>query len=151
MEYLEIISLILAIPVLIYVSFTDIRERRIPNRVMFPALAVAFTVAMIRPERGSLLLGGLIMCGIMLIPSLVLGKRTIGGGDVKLAFFLGLILGMPTAFWAILVTYLIALVYASIGLILGRLKIRSKVAFAPFLALGSVIMGTLTILWQYGV
>lgn len=151
MEHIEIISLILAVPILIYVSFTDIRERRIPNRVMFPSLAVAFTVAMIRPERVSLLLGALLMCSIMLLPSLVLGKRTIGGGDVKLAFFLGLILGLPTAFWAILATYVIACIYASIGLILGKLKIRSKVAFAPFLALGSVVMGTLTILWQYGV
>ena len=151
MHSLEIISLILAVPILLYVSFVDIRERRIPNRIMFPSLAVALTIAMIRPERWSLLLGGIIMCTIILLPTLATRKRSIGGGDVKLALFLGLVLGMPMALWAIFVTYGSVLVFVVFGLLFGWIKMRSKVAFAPFLSFGSIIVGTLTILWQYGV
>jgi Flp pilus assembly protein protease CpaA len=133
-----------ATAVLVSVSVTDIRERRIPNRVMAPALAVAFVAALVRPERGSLLLGGIIAGGLLLLPVLLFGLERAGGGDVKLALFVGLVLGWPLVLPALLIAFVVAACFALIALALRRVTRRSTVAFGPFLALGAVVAGALT-------
>jgi leader peptidase (prepilin peptidase)/N-methyltransferase len=154
-QYLTIAVLLAAIPVLVYVSITDIRERRIPNKAMFPALAVTLLITLIRPERWSLLLGGVIMCGVILLP-LFLGfgtatRKAVGGGDVKLALFVGLLLGAPAVFSALMVTFASATAFAIGGMMLGRITLRSNVAFAPFLSFGCMLAGTFVILGQLGI
>lgn len=65
--------------------------------------------------------------------------RAMGLGDVKLAFLLGLLLGYPRIVVAL---YLAFLTGAGVGviLILARKKrLKSKIAFGPFLILGAVI------------
>lgn len=151
LKHLDIVSMILAVPVLAYVSFTDIREFRIPNKVMFPALAVALVVALARPERWWLLLGGLFVAVALLLPSIMAGKRQIGGGDVKLGLFIGLILGWPGGLWTAIVSCLLAMLFTIGGILMGRIKWRSKIAFGPFLSLGAVFVGAFAVLWQLGI
>lgn len=65
--------------------------------------------------------------------------RGMGFGDVKLAFFMGLFLGYPMI---IIAFYTAFLTGAAVGviLILGRKKSwRSKIAFGPFLILGTAV------------
>lgn len=131
----------LAAAVLIYVSITDLRQRRIPNRIMFPALLLALAAALIRPERAALLLGGLAAGGLFLIPTLIYGLERAGGGDVKLALFIGLILGWPAIFPALLITFLSAAIFTAGGLLLRKLTRRSVIAFGPFLAFGGLVVG----------
>lgn len=140
-QVLNLVTILLAAPVLVYVSITDLRSRRIPNAVMFPALLVALIVAVLRPERGSFLLGGLLAGGLFLLPVLVYGLERAGGGDVKLALFLGLILGWPGIIPALLLACLSALAVAGGAILLGRLSLRSVIAFGPFLALGGLVVG----------
>jgi leader peptidase (prepilin peptidase)/N-methyltransferase len=64
--------------------------------------------------------------------------RGMGLGDVKFSFLMGLILGFPDTVIALYVAFLTG---ASLGviLILGRKKsLKSKIAFGPFLVLGTV-------------
>jgi len=141
MQYLLMILQLAAAAVLVYVSITDIRERRIPNKVMFPALAVALLVALARPERWSLLLGGLLAGGLLLIPALIYGVAKAGGGDVKLALFIGLVLGWPEVFPALLIAFVSATLFALGGMLFRRLSRKSLIAFGPFLAFGGLVVG----------
>lgn len=146
MDMLTLVAVGAALAVLVYVSFTDIRERRIPNKVMFPALAVALTVALMRPERWSLLLGGVVAAALLLLPTFIYGLERAGGGDVKLALFIGLLLGWPSIVPALFVAFAAACLFALGGMALRRINMRSVIAFGPFLALGAVVAGALQVL-----
>jgi Flp pilus assembly protein protease CpaA len=139
MPYVNAAIMLAAAAVLLYVSLTDIRERRIPNKVMLPALGLALLIALARPERWWLLLGGLAAGVLLLIPVFIYGLERAGGGDVKLALFVGLLLGWPTVVSALLVAFMSAGLFGIGAILLGRLSRRSAVAFAPFLALGTLV------------
>ena len=148
MNWLYEFFLIAASAVLIAVSITDIRERRIPNAIMFPALAIALIVALSSPARWSYLAGGLFAGLLLLIPTFIYGLERAGGGDVKLAAFIGLILGWPAIIPALLCAFAGASLFAFGGMIARRLTLRSSIAFGPFLAFGGLVVGVLGLLWR---
>lgn len=91
----------LATAVAVTAAITDVRDRRIPNRLTYPAMIAGFAVqSAVHGWRGLLLsLGGcLIFGGLFLIFHLV---RAMGAGDVKLAAALGCIIG-PAASWQVM-------------------------------------------------
>jgi prepilin signal peptidase PulO-like enzyme (type II secretory pathway) len=144
MAYVHALLVGAAVAVLVIVSITDIRTRRIPNMVMFPALGVALVAALARPEWSALLLGGLVAGGLLLLPTLIYGLERAGGGDVKLGLFIGLVLGWPTVLLALFVAFASAALFAVSGMLLRRLSRRSVIAFGPFLALGGLVALALT-------
>ncbi|KKU80689.1 MAG: Prepilin peptidase [Candidatus Gottesmanbacteria bacterium GW2011_GWA1_47_8] len=69
---------------------------------------------------------------------LVTRGRGMGFGDVKLAFLLGLWLGFPRIIIALYLAFLTGAV-VGVTLILGRKKkLKSKIAFGPFLVIGAI-------------
>lgn len=146
MQYVTLTLMLAAAAVLVYVSITDIRERRIPNRVMFPALLAALLVALARSERWSLLLGGLVAGALLALPTLIYGLEKAGGGDVKLGLFIGLVLGWPAILPALGLAFVSAALFAASGMLLRRLSWRSVIAFGPFLSLGGLLVGALLVL-----
>lgn len=148
MQYVMLTLMLAAAAVLVYVSITDIRERCIPNRVMFPALLTALLVALARPERWSLLMGGLVAGALLVLPTLIYGLEKAGGGDVKLGLFIGLVLGWPAILPALGLAFVSATLFAAGGMLLRRLSWRSVIAFGPFLSLGGLMVGALLVLEQ---
>ena len=64
------------------------------------------------------------------------GGKWIGGGDVKLGFWLGWLVGLPMVYPLLLVSYVLGAI-VSLGLIFfGKKKMSSKVPFGPFLIVG---------------
>ncbi len=81
--------------------------------------------------------------GFFFLLWLVTRGRAMGLGDVKFAFFMGLLLGFP---WVVVACYLSFLTGAGVGVILillGKKGLKSKIAFGPFLILGTCI----TLVW----
>ena len=64
-------------------------------------------------------------------------KESLGGGDIKLLFFLGFILGWPQALLSIFLGSIIGL---PISLIVLKIKNTNIIPFGPFLALGAIII-----------
>jgi Flp pilus assembly protein protease CpaA len=146
MYYIDMLVMIAATVVLVSVSVTDIRERRIPNRIMFPAIAAALLIALVQPTRWSLLAGGLVAMGLLLLPVFLYGLEKAGGGDVKLGLFIGLILGWPTVLIALGLASVTAMLFGLAGMALGRMSRKSTIAFAPFMAVGGLVGGVLVLL-----
>jgi prepilin peptidase CpaA len=91
----------LASAVAVTAAMTDVRDRRIPNRLTYPAMVAGLvTQAAVHGWRGLLLgvAGGLIFGGLFLIFHMV---RAMGAGDVKLATALGCIIG-PAGSWQVM-------------------------------------------------
>jgi prepilin peptidase CpaA len=86
----------LAVAVAACAAVTDVKERRIPNLLTYPAMLAGLLVqAALHGWKGLLLGagGGLVFGGVFLLFYLV---RAMGAGDVKLAAALGCIVGNST-------------------------------------------------------
>jgi prepilin peptidase CpaA len=93
----------LASAVAVTAAITDVRGRRIPNRLTYPAMIAGLAVqAATHGWRGMLLSvgGALLFGGCFLLFHLV---RAMGAGDVKLATALGCIVGVAAS-WQVMFT-----------------------------------------------
>ncbi len=64
--------------------------------------------------------------------------RGMGGGDVKLAFLIGLFNGFPYNILAIFLGFLFGATFSVVLIALGKKGMKSTIAFGPFLILGSL-------------
>lgn len=69
--------------------------------------------------------------------------KGMGGGDVKLGAFIGLMLGFPQSLVAIFISFIIGAIVSLYLLISGKRHFGQVIPFGPFLVLGSLI----TIFW----
>lgn len=76
--------------------------------------------------------------------------KGMGLGDVKLAFLMGLLLGFPNIIIACYIAFLTGAGVGVILILLGKKKLKEKIAFGPFLVTGTIIayfFGNTFILW----
>jgi prepilin signal peptidase PulO-like enzyme (type II secretory pathway) len=131
---------LLFVAMLAVVTVTDLRERRIPDRVLGGAVAVGLPFLAVA-DPGSMpgrLLAVLLAGGAFLALALV-RPDGFGMGDVKLIAVIGLFLGD-----AVLGAVLVALLAGSLcGLALivrhGPAAAKLTIPFGPFLALGALL------------
>lgn len=106
--------------ILLLAAVSDLRRRRIPNRLTYPAMLLGLLVHLAdRGLDGALFgLGGLFAgLGILAIPYLLGGM---GAGDVKLMAAVGAFTGAAGAFYSFLYTALAGGIYAAAVLLLRR-------------------------------
>ena len=62
-----------------------------------------------------------------------------GGGDVKLAFLVGLVNGFPLNVVAVVLAFVSGAVFSGVLMLLRRKGLRDVIPFGPFLVFGSVV------------
>ncbi len=117
----------------------DVREHRLPNRLVLPNLALALVAALAAGALGDWtpLLAGLVTGTVLVALSLAGG---LGMGDAKLGAALALLLGalgVEAAVLAMLLALLGGGVAALAGLLVRRLRRGQAIAFGPFLLAGA--------------
>ncbi len=125
---------------LIVMALTDLEHHRILNSVVLPAIAVAVLAAFVTPGRSTLQLafgGGLAFLALFLLAVLVPGGM--GMGDVKLAAFIGLIVGFPQIGLVLLVSFVVGGLIAGGLWAAGVVSRGDRIAFGPYLALGALV------------
>ena len=104
-------------------SIRDVRERRIPNSLTFPAIAaglIAHTVANGWLGLGDSALAGLIAGGMFLVFFVAGGM---GAGDVKLMTAVGCIAGLPSLHMVVIATAIAGAAFAlAVSFHHGRLR-----------------------------
>lgn len=133
---------------LLAVSLIDLEHFIVPNRIVFPTLAISVplltTAALLEGEPGPMVtavVGALLASNGLLVINLI-SPRGMGMGDVKLALLLGLFLGWLGLGHVALGLFLGFLFGAVGGILLIALGVKSRkdpVPFAPFLAAGAVV------------
>lgn len=126
----------------------DARTHRLPNRIVLPTLAALLglgvidalvsggTSALVRAMLGMVILGGF-YAGLRLI-----SQAGMGGGDVKLAAVIGLILGWHG--WQSLAVgaaaaFVLGALYAMGLMLLRRANGSTRIAFGPWMIIGAVL------------
>jgi len=133
------------------VIVTDIERRLILNVVTYPAILFGFGASFINPEMrwDYSLLGGLVGFGFFLV-AMIIGERVFGSGalgmgDVKLALFIGLIVGFPLVIEMLVITILVGAAVSSFLLLTGVCGLHDHLPYGPFLVVGALV----TLFWGY--
>lgn len=125
---------------LLVIFMADLKYQIIPDSmVVVGVIGVIGAIGLI----GENVLAGAGAAAFFFLLWLITRGRAMGLGDVKLAFLMGLLLGFPGI---IIACYLAFLTGAGVGVILilrGIKGLKSKIAFGPFLILGTCI----TLVW----
>ena len=132
-----------------WLSLIDFKTHRLPNRLVGWFTASQLLVLPIAnqgfmpPKRlmDVLIIGGLNTFLYLIL--FVLSRGSLGMGDVKFAFPLGLTVGWYSPeLWllAIFGTFLIDGVVSLLGIITRRMNRQSRLAFGPYMFLGTLIV-----------
>lgn len=133
------------------ILITDVERRLILNSVTTPAICLALSASFFTPGMTwqNALAGGAIGFAFFYVTALlgnaVFGSGALGGGDVKLAAFVGLITGFPLIVEALVLTILIGAAVSLVLLVTRVRSLRDHIPYGPFLIVGAVI----TLLWGY--
>jgi len=140
---------------LIIIFVYDLKHYIIPDKIIYPAIAIAFLYQLFRIlkienwnlfgiwnlEFGILkpILSAILASVFFLIIVLISRGKWMGIGDIKMAFLMGLFLGFPNILVALFLAFLIGAIMG-VGLIIsGKKTLKSEVPFGPFLVTGTFI------------
>ncbi|UNK72088.1 A24 family peptidase [Microbacterium sp. H1-D42] len=132
----------------VWLIIIDARTHRLPNRIVLPTLGALVLLVIIealatgdgaRLPRS--LLGGLALCALYTVMHLA-SRQGMGGGDVKLAAVIGLVLawhGWQTLVLGAAAAFLLGALYAIALMLLRRANRRTRIAFGPWMILGAAL------------
>ena len=129
-----------------WLSIIDFRSHRLPNRVVALMVLLLFTaqalIALTQSQFDRLMTALTIALATTLVYLLLylLSRGSMGMGDVKFAFPLGLAIGWYNhEQWltTIFITFLLAGIVALIGIALKRTSWKSKLALGPYMFIAS--------------
>jgi leader peptidase (prepilin peptidase)/N-methyltransferase len=126
----------------------DFEHHILPNKLVYPGAAVALILSIflshmeIVPGIASAAAGGGIGLGIFMLIT-ILSRGGMGWGDVKMAAFIGIVVGYPLIFVAILLAVVSGGLVAWILIITKAKSRKQSIPFGPFLSLAAMA----TLLW----
>ena len=123
---------------LVVISLIDLKVRRVPNWLVYPAIGAALlyqTLAAPLTLAQTAVGGGMAFLIFYLTAWLRPGE--LGGGDVKLATLIGISFGFPRVVWALLVGAGLGAAVALALILILRRNAKSRIPYAPFLCLGA--------------
>lgn len=140
--YLGIVSCLIAI------FFTDAKYHIIPDQLQ---VALFIFGIIVLPQHGLVLnlfidraLGVVVVAAPIYFLYWITKGRGMGFGDVKLAFNIGLLLGIKSGLIALYIAFILGALVGLVLMLLQKRGLKSKIAFGPFLVLGILVM----MLWK---
>jgi leader peptidase (prepilin peptidase)/N-methyltransferase len=131
---------VLLISVFITIVRTDLLAMLIHDKVVFPALLLALLVRLVHhPLPWWDYVGGAVIGFGLLWLLAIVSRGGMGGGDVKLYLFIGLLCGIEITLLSLFVASLLG---TAVGIVLRlrkRLSRRSFLPFGPFIAVGTYV------------
>jgi prepilin signal peptidase PulO-like enzyme (type II secretory pathway) len=144
--------LLFAVCYLVIIFWHDYDFMLIPDAVVFPAILVTFffqvykyvqspfSVASFRSPLTSALVAALGAALFFFALIWISKGKWIGGGDVKLGFLAGLIVGWPKILFVFFLTYLIGSVVSLTLIALKKKTWKSQIPFGPFMVAAILIV-----------
>lgn len=132
------------VSVLLIIIISDYQTMIIPNEVLIVGIVISAILLFIMNGWKSLLfsfLNGagafLLMYGLKILGDFLFKKESMGGGDIKLMFLVGMVLGFRES---IMVIFLSAIIALPVSLIILLVKKDHILPFGPFISVATLIM-----------
>lgn len=139
-DYLQILAWLIAACFLIIIFVYDLKYYLILDKVIIPAIVLAFLAnVLLGVHPGNLLLAGLLGGGFFWLQYVMSHGRWIGGGDIRLGAYLGVLLGWPQVVTALFIAYVGGSLVSVALLIWQRKGLKDKVPFGTFLTVAAFI------------
>ena len=129
----------------------DLRWLLLPDVIVLPLVVLGFIDAGIRTSlvpgatvadyASHVVLGVAAMAGIYWVLYVVSKGKWVGFGDIKLAVFMGAVLGWQKTLMVLMLANVIGLLIVLPGLVTGKLNAKSRVPFGPFMIVAFVLVG----------
>lgn len=132
---LTIISILLAILVI------DLKHSIIPDSLLIFLIILTFIFQLVFQPMNIVtnLTAGFFYAAFFLALVLITRGRGMGLGDVKFAFFIGLLLGPKSTLVSFYLAFLTGSIISLILVIEGKKRMKSTIPFAPFLVVSTVV------------
>lgn len=148
---------------LIIVFVFDFKHYIIPDKIVYSAIIIAFLCQLfnfldfencnlfgiwsadwriefvVLKPLFNYFISGVIAASFFLAIVLVSRGKWMGGGDVKLAFFMGLFLGWPKILVALFFSFFIGAIISIVLMLFKKKGLKSEIPFGPFLIIGTYI------------
>ncbi len=122
------------------VAYIDIDTQEISNGAsLFGAIMGVISIFLFNEMSWVEHLIGFFAVSVPLLIVALIIPGAFGGGDIKLMFGIGGILGWKMAILALFFSVVTGGIFGVIGLVTGKLKRKDHFAFGPFLCIGTVI------------
>lgn len=130
---------------LIIIFVYDLKHYIIPDKVVYPAIAIAliFNLQFLISNQFLIfnysILSAIGVASFFLLIVLISKGQWMGIGDIKLAFLMGLFLGFPNILVALFLTFFLGAIIGLGLIIVGKKTLKSEVPFGPFLVTGTFL------------
>jgi leader peptidase (prepilin peptidase)/N-methyltransferase len=134
---------------MLWLGVTDALYKRLPNKILFAWFVCRLLLVMIDAALNDLdvLLNSFGAAATMFVFFLLvyfLSRQTLGGGDVKYSFVLGLSLTFNLIFLAMFLSLVFSAVYGLIGMALKKMSRKDMVPLGPFFFTGAIVAYLMT-------
>jgi len=142
------------ITILIVLSAIDYDIKIIPNKVLIPAMIISALLLVLYPLNiktiplienlssgwaiGGFFVGGGLLYLIAIMARLFFKKDAMGGGDIKLAAFIGLYLG-GYVLLALFISFALGAIVGIVMISRDKKSAKEMIPFGPFMAAGSIL------------
>ena len=130
--------------VLVVIFLYDLKWYLILDIVTMPSIVVIFILNLLTGVSWyAMLISGIIGGSFFLIQFIISKGRWIGGGDIRLGFLMGIILGWPNILVALFIAYILGSIIGVGLIVIKKKKMDSQVPFGVFLTSATLV----TMLW----
>lgn len=137
---IELIVGILFISLLVIITVSDIAYMLIPDKILLFFLIPLIILRVFSPLTPwwDSLVGAVVGFGLLLLIA-VLSKGGMGGGDIKLFFVIGIVLGLVPTLVTLFLASIIGTVFGVITLKIAKKGRKTPIPFGPSIAIAAVI------------
>ena len=146
--WLVLIACLYYLVMAVRLTVIDIKLQLLPNRIVFPSAAIAGVLLLLASlfmlDGGTALrtvLGAVVMWALYVVLRLI-SPSSMGYGDVKLAFVLGLYLGFVSwqaVMWGTFLAFLLGGLWGLVLIVSRRGTGKTQIPFGPFMLAGALV------------
>ncbi|OFV83749.1 MAG: hypothetical protein A2W26_03815 [Acidobacteria bacterium RBG_16_64_8] len=124
---------------MVAIAFIDYDHMIIPDRIVLPGALIGLMASVaIHPQRWWVYLAGSLGAGAFMFLLVMIWPGGMGPGDIKMALFMGAVLGAKVVV-ALFAAFLIGSLVGVFMLLVQKRSSKEKIPFGPYLALGGVL------------
>jgi len=145
-QFFGLLKMWFFIAVMIVIFVYDLKYSLILDKVVYPAIVVAFLTSPFISGQEiwwrsvvDASIAAVIGSGFFWLQYVISKGKWIGGGDVKMGFLMGLVLGVKGILVALFFAYVIGALVSLILVAAKKKTMKSTIPFGTFLAIGTII------------
>jgi leader peptidase (prepilin peptidase)/N-methyltransferase len=124
---------------MVAIAFIDFDHMIIPNRIVLPGAVLGLMASVaIHPQRWWVYVAGSLGAGAFMFLLAMLWPGGMGPGDIKMALFMGAVLGAEVVV-ALFAAFFVGSIVGLFMLLVQKRSRKDKIPFGPYLALGAVL------------